>query len=85
MFAKDRKTLYVVRGGRFLSINSDDAQLATFEGRFEAEGVAVEEKKSEDGSVNQSSEEVVTIKNTNNQTTTSTSSTAGGPQNAGKI
>ena len=32
--AKDKKTLYVVRGGRFLSINSDHAQIAAFEGEF---------------------------------------------------
>ena len=33
--AKDRKTLYVVRGGKFLSINSDHAQIAAFEGEFQ--------------------------------------------------
>ena len=33
--AKDKKTLYVVRGGKLLSINSDHSQIAEFEGEFQ--------------------------------------------------
>ena len=45
VIGKDRKTLYVVRGGKFLSINSDHAQIAAFEGDFEGNSVRLDEKK----------------------------------------
>ena len=32
--AKDGKSLFVVRGGRLVTVNTDHAQLATFDGEF---------------------------------------------------
>ena len=66
--AKDKKSLYVVRGGRFRCINSDDSQLAAFEGSFEGKGISLEEKVSEDGSVQKSTEEAASNENINNAT-----------------
>ena len=65
--AKDRKTLYVVRGGRFLSINSDDSQLAAFEGSFESNGDEAVDKKGSEISEKESMQEVANEKNKNDK------------------
>ena len=45
---KDKKTLYVVRGGKLLSINSDHAQISPFEGELKKEEDKSSEKEEAD-------------------------------------
>ena len=46
--AKDGKSLYVVRAGKLLTVNSDHSQLADFEGEFVSQPGSCPEKKSID-------------------------------------
>ena len=54
VIGKDGKSLYVVRGGKLLTINSDDSQLAEFEGKLIPS--SVDPKESQGGQSSESSD-----------------------------
>ena len=47
VIGKDGKSLFVVRGGKLLTINSDDSQLANFEGEFLSKSPSSDKDKEE--------------------------------------
>ena len=61
---KDKKTLYVVRGGKLLSINSDHAQISRFEGEIRKEEKKLSERKEADKKEMRFYEEVETTEDT---------------------